>query len=80
MRFTIQDVTPSVSHTAAIIVQGYFTKGPGQSYALPTHKPILVLRDPPVRSINEQICLWVFFQIVTDRKIIPISIGRFVIS
>ncbi len=24
-----------------------FSKGPGNSFALPTHEPIMILRDPP---------------------------------
>ena len=35
------------AHKAAIFITGSYNKGPGKSFALPTHKPILVLRDPP---------------------------------
>lgn len=28
-------------------MDGYYSKGPGRSFALPTHKPIVILRDPP---------------------------------
>ena len=47
MIFSIQGGTASVTHTAAIVDGGYYSKGPGNSFALPTHKPIMILRDPP---------------------------------
>lgn len=47
MIFSFQGRPNDATHTAAIIVGGYFSKGPGHSFALPTHKPIMVLRDPP---------------------------------
>ena len=34
-------------YTASIFISGLYSKGPGKSLALPTHEPILVLRDPP---------------------------------
>lgn len=36
-----------VEHKASIFISGLFSKGPGESFALPTHKPIMILRDPP---------------------------------
>jgi hypothetical protein len=36
-----------VTHTAAFVIEGYYAKGPGLSFAIPTHKPIMILRDPP---------------------------------
>ena len=47
MIFSVQGGTATAVHKAAFIVEGYFSKGPGNSFALPTHKPIMVLYDPP---------------------------------
>ncbi|CAB9519117.1 Cupin superfamily protein [Seminavis robusta] len=35
------------THRAEVVVVGDYVKGPGESFALPTYKPILILRDPP---------------------------------
>ena len=37
----------NVGHKAAIFIEGLYSKGPGNSFALPTHEPIMILRDPP---------------------------------
>jgi hypothetical protein len=37
----------SAQHFAEFFVEGLFSKGNGNSFALPTHEPIMVLRDPP---------------------------------
>eukprot|EP00957_Ditylum_brightwellii_P130260 9936730-Ditylum_brightwellii.AAC.1 len=34
-------------HTSGIFVEGLYDKGPGDSFAVPTHEPLLILRDPP---------------------------------
>jgi len=47
MLFQVLGVDDDVRHTAEIFIQGLYTKGPGSSFALPTHYPIMVLRDPP---------------------------------
>eukprot|EP00957_Ditylum_brightwellii_P167977 12786778-Ditylum_brightwellii.AAC.1 len=47
MDFEIVGETTSTKYKAAFVVTGYYSKGPGKSFALPTHKPIMVLRDPP---------------------------------
>eukprot|EP00559_Dactyliosolen_fragilissimus_P002088 CAMPEP_0184871508 /NCGR_PEP_ID=MMETSP0580-20130426/40756_1 /TAXON_ID=1118495 /ORGANISM="Dactyliosolen fragilissimus" /LENGTH=2372 /DNA_ID=CAMNT_0027374173 /DNA_START=995 /DNA_END=8116 /DNA_ORIENTATION=+ len=47
MIFTIQGGTGHVTHKADFVVEGYYSKGPGRSFALPTHKPVMILRDPP---------------------------------
>ena len=47
MLFKVLGVDEDVRHTAEFFIQGLFTKGPGSSFALPTHEPIMVLRDPP---------------------------------
>ena len=47
MLFKVLGVDEDVRHTSEFFIQGLFTKGPGSSFALPTHEPILVLRDPP---------------------------------
>ena len=39
--FSVQGGTVDVSHSAAIAVEGRYSKGPGESYALPTHEPIV---------------------------------------
>ena len=37
----------SPSHTAVFFLEGPYSKGPGNSFSLPTHEPIMILRDPP---------------------------------
>ena len=39
--------TASLSHQALFFIEGFYSQGPGNSFALPTHEPIMVLRDPP---------------------------------
>ena len=34
-------------HVASFVIQGLYKNGNGQSFALPTHTPVLILRDPP---------------------------------
>jgi len=40
-----------VVHKAAIFIEGLYSKGPGNSFALPTHEPIMILRDPPGKRL-----------------------------
>lgn len=40
-------LSEDLSHTAAFFIQGNYGKGGGNSFALPTHEAITVLRDPP---------------------------------
>ena len=40
-------VEGKVTYTASIIATGPYKEGPGQSFALPTHYPVMILRDPP---------------------------------
>mmetsp|Transcript_21609 Transcript_21609/g.27877 ORF Transcript_21609/g.27877 Transcript_21609/m.27877 type:complete len:1916 (+) Transcript_21609:457-6204(+) len=47
MIFTIQGGSNDISHKADFVLEGYYSKGPGRSFAFPTHKPIMILRDPP---------------------------------
>ena len=49
--FTIIGGTADVSHTAAFFIEGLYTKGPGNSFALPTYHPIMILRDPPGKCV-----------------------------
>ncbi|CAB9525330.1 Cupin superfamily protein [Seminavis robusta] len=42
-----KNLKPLKTHRAEVVVIGDYVKGPGASFALPTYKPILVLRDPP---------------------------------
>lgn len=37
----------TVQHNAEFFIEGLYSKGIGNSFALPTHEPIMVLRDPP---------------------------------
>lgn len=39
--------TETPQHKAAFFISGLFSKGGGNSFALPTHQPIMILRDPP---------------------------------
>ena len=47
--FTVlhNDIVDDVRHTAAFFVEGKYDKGVGRSFPVPTHKPVMVLRDPP---------------------------------
>lgn len=36
-----------VKHVAEFFIEGLYSKGDGNSFALPTHDPIMILRDPP---------------------------------
>ena len=47
MLFKVLGGDKDVRHTAEFFIEGLYTKGPGSSFALPTHQPIMVLRDPP---------------------------------
>lgn len=38
----------NVQHRADFFIHGQFSLGAGDSFALPTHQPVMVLRDPPV--------------------------------
>lgn len=49
--FSLLGGTTDVSHTAAFFITGLYTKGPGNSFALPTHHPIMILRDPPGKCV-----------------------------
>lgn len=48
--FSVTGGEEDVTHTAAVFIEGVYSKGPGNSFALPTHNPIMVLRDPPGAS------------------------------
>ncbi|GFH52940.1 hypothetical protein CTEN210_09416 [Chaetoceros tenuissimus] len=37
----------NVQHRADFFIHGVFSLGDGDSFALPTHQPVMVLRDPP---------------------------------
>lgn len=62
-----------VVHKAAIFIEGLYSKGPGNSFALPTHHPIMILRDPPGK---------IFFKIFYNNPLgmILISIALIFIS
>ena len=49
LTFTVlhDDIVDDVRHTAAFFVEGKYDKGLGRSFPVPTHKPVMVLRDPP---------------------------------
>ena len=49
---SILGATSAVQHTADFFVQGLFSLGKGRSFALPTHRPIMVLRDPPGKFLK----------------------------
>lgn len=36
-----------MQHKTEVFIEGKYDKGPGNSFALPTHKPLMILRDPP---------------------------------
>ena len=46
MFFQVSGNGASASHNAQFFIQGLFMKGEGQSFALPTVEPIMILRDP----------------------------------
>ena len=60
--------TEDVRHTAAVFINGLYSKGPGNSFALPTHQPIMVLRDPPGGSSYAS-----YENIVTTAKVVTSS-------
>ena len=60
--------TEDVMHTAAVFINGLYSKGPGNSFALPTHQPIMVLRDPPGGSSYAS-----YENIVTTAKVVTSS-------
>lgn len=37
----------NLQHTAEVFIDGLYTKGPGNSMAIPTFEPVMILRDPP---------------------------------
>lgn len=37
----------NIQHTAEVFIDGLYTKGPGNSIAIPTFEPVMILRDPP---------------------------------
>lgn len=39
--------TEEVTHEASVFIEGLYTKGEGATISLPTHEPIMILRDPP---------------------------------
>ena len=39
--------TQEVKHVATIFIEGEYSEGKGDSFALPSHEPIMILRDPP---------------------------------
>ena len=43
----VQGADSDLQHRADFFIVGLFSKGPKESFALPTHQPIMVLRDPP---------------------------------
>ena len=47
MRFRVIGVNTDVEHKAEVFISGLYSKGPGKSFALPTHEPVMVLHDPP---------------------------------
>jgi hypothetical protein len=44
--FKVINGNSDVEHKAAVFVSGLYSKGPGNSFSLPTHEPIMILRDP----------------------------------
>ena len=47
INFQLIGVTQYVANTAKIIIVGNYLRGPGESFAFPTHYPVMILRDPP---------------------------------
>lgn len=43
----MQGLPYDVKYTSVFFIEGLYSKGPGNSFALPTHEPILIIRDPP---------------------------------
>ncbi|GFH43554.1 hypothetical protein CTEN210_00027 [Chaetoceros tenuissimus] len=37
----------NVQHRADFFIEGQFSKGSGDSFAIPTYQPVMILRDPP---------------------------------
>ena len=66
--FSVIGGTEDVTHNANIFISGLYSKGPGNSFALPTHQPIMVLRDPPGGSSYAS-----YENIVTTAKVVTSS-------
>ena len=47
IEFEVTGGTSTAKHTAMFFVEGLYSKGQGNSFALPTYEPIMILRDPP---------------------------------
>ena len=56
INFKVIGGVSSVQHFAEFFIEGLFSKGSGNSFALPTHEPIMVLRDPPGMIILKENC------------------------
>ena len=58
-----------VVHKAAIFIEGLYSKGPGNSFALPTHQPIMILRDPPGENLLQVFCSSIHFDLFSHSRI-----------
>ena len=58
-----------LEHKAAILIEGLYSKGPGNSFALPTHEPIMILRDPPGKILLQTSYIFAMFNVLTCKCI-----------
>lgn len=61
--FSVQGLPYDVKHKAEFFIQGLYSNGKGNSFALPTHHPLLIIRDPPGGSSSTK-----FENVVTTIK------------
>lgn len=60
INFKVIGGVSSAQHFAEFFVEGLFSKGNGNSFALPTHEPIMVLRDPPGMKFLKNIVIYLY--------------------
>ena len=68
----------NLEHKAAIFIDGLYSKGPGNAFALPTHEPVMSLRDPPGKKLSQRTpCIFPVFPILTCNCICHCISGGF---
>ena len=61
--------TEEVKHEASVFIEGLYSKGEGNTISLPTHEPIMILRDPPGGASTAS-----YENVVTTAKIVDSTI------
>ena len=61
--------TEEVKHEASVFIEGLYSKGEGNTISLPTHEPIMILRDPPGGASTAS-----YQNVVTTAKVVSSTI------